>query len=242
MSNELEEAQKTGSLILQLRKKLRQIDEKYEPKIIKFAENAVYFLPMDEKDKDGYLKKILLDNFDTFPYLSIDMASLLREAEKVMETGLTDAVVRALNYEDISSQTVAQNIELLKELSFMNGYLSEMVETAIRYENKIPQGLFWSQFINHIRNKVKKGQTKAYVISNALISKASEKSPEITDIIISFDPLLGYDTDIGIPEDYSDFKNDLNSTAIEWYKVGYILGRKNFNLHEQTNTAYTGVI
>jgi hypothetical protein len=243
---ELESTIKTGVVLLLLRKKLNEIDSKLDPIIKNYAKDAIDFLPnIEPEKKPDVLRKLLLGNYDTYEPLMIDMSSFLREVRNLRQKSLDNATIQSIDGKDITSHTVAQNIELLEQLSYMSGYLGAATLNTLKYSEKIPLGNFWNCFFNYIRKSTQKEQQKVYNISKTLMKNALEESPDITIISIDYNPLLGYYTDEGSTDDYNDFLKKIDETTKQWYNIGMIRGRRILNMdlnQEDQLDSYIGLV
>jgi hypothetical protein len=196
-NEQLSSIEKTRETLSFLRTKLMIIDSKYEPDIKKLAEEAVAVLPMSiqQEEKPDIVKQLLLEtfnpNFETFPVLEIEMSTLLREVRQIGVRSLDMPTVSASKEEDITYHTYAQYVELLKELSFISGYISQLSVVTNHIKEKTPFGKFWHLFLNLLLKKTKNEQQKAFQVSYDLLQKAKKESPQISDITITFRPLLG---------------------------------------------------
>jgi hypothetical protein len=235
---------KTEQTLLFLKKDLMVIDSNEQPYIEMFAKKAVDALPMKvtEELRNNFLRKIRAENYDTFPILKIDMSALLKETRNIMAISLDQAIVSVLDGNDITQHTFSQNVELLKELSFVAGYLEEMTDATGIYMKKIPFGEFWMFFINHLRRKVRCEQKKAYSISQRILERAARESPQVTDVVIHFKPWSGYDTNDGLPASYLEFLREMNKTSLEWYNTGKIFASRMFKQIINSMPTYEGLV
>jgi len=233
----------TQQKLLLLRKKLLEIDKTYKPRIEHFAQLAVDFFPDISKDeKQDFFRSLIHENFETFSVMNVEMSTFLRETKDIMEGTLNEAIVNVLEGNDTTQHTYAQNVELLKELSFMTGYIRQLNIFAIAYTEKIPLGRFWVLLFNLIRNMTQNQQQKASQISHELLLNSAKDSPKITNIIINFDPFLGYYLDDGIPDDYSQFQRQLKGTTDKWFKVGVLYGSGKSKILKKSISNYDGVV
>jgi len=234
----------TELILLRLRQKLMIIEEKHKPTIENLANETVNAISKNysENEKNDLSRKLLHENFQSFSALRVEMPSLFKESRKIMEDSLNGATVRVLEGEDITQITCAQSIELLKEYSFLFGFLSQLTIFANVYKEKIPDGKFQFYFLCFLIQKTKCEQQKTFQMSHDLLPKAARESPKITDVILTFDPLLGYVTDNGIPDSYSEFLKTLKKTSDEWFNMGRYFGLRRYRSIKESMHTYDAVV
>ena len=244
MENKISVLSETQLMLLFLRQKLMIIEKKHEPKIENLANETVNAISENysESEKHDLSRKLIHENFQTFSVLKVEMPSLLKESRKIMEDSLNEATTRVLQGEDITQITCAQSLELLKEYSFLAGLESQLAIFAHVYKEKTPDGKFQYYFLRFLIQKTKCEQQKTFQISHDLLQKAVKESPKITDVILTFDPLLGYVTGDGIPDSYSRFREALKKTSDEWFNMGRYFGLRRYRSIRESTHTYDAVV
>ncbi len=235
---------RTLGILLRLKRQLMNIDSIYQPKTKKLAEQAINAIPVDitEKEKKDFLRNIMLENFDSFSVLSVELSTFLKEIKNIRENFLNQAIVSAIDGNNTINHVYAQSVELLKESAFMLGYLSQWETATTIYREKIPFGKFWYSFIKHLREKTEGEYKKSHLICSTFLRDSAKESPRITDIIIDFDPLLGYDTNDGFPDDYSQFRTELGATLTKWFYIGLQEGSEKYRVVKKSLHVYDYVV
>jgi len=207
--------------LLTLNKELRVIDETDQPIIERKAEQVIDALPvqMTEGRRRASIRSLRLGNYDTFDVLSIDASSLIKDVDVIMKDSLDELAANLVDGNNTTPYTLAQSMELLKESSFMYGYLTNMTMAAIAYETKTPLGKFWMFLLNYVKVITANQQKKSYAISYRFLEKTAKERQKITDVQIDFKPVFGYNTTDGVP-DNSDFLGGLDNTTQKYFEAG----------------------
>jgi len=229
--------------LLTLNKELRVIDKTDQPIIQRKAEQVIDALSvqMTETGRQASIRSLRLGNYDTFGVLSIDASSFIRDIDVLMRDSLEGLAVNLVDGNDITPYTLAQSIELLKESSFMYGYLTNMTMAAIAYETKTPLGKFWMFLLNYVKIITANQQKKSYAVSYRFLEKVAKERQQITDVQIDFKPLFGYNTTDGVP-DNSDFLGGLDDTTQKYFEAGKDYASTYFRKIKTIDQPFSGIV
>jgi len=230
--------------LLLLQKDLREAYRTKKEEMILNAEKVVKALPIELTDRelDGAVKRLHFDMYNTFGVISIDISSFQRDINDIRRESLDETLLRLFENEDITAYAFAQNLELLKESLIVSGYLERMTLEAINHEKKMPLGNFWKRFFNYIRKKVEIEQKNSYLVCYRLLQSAEKEGKEVTDIKINLRPLLGYNVDKGITDDYSEFRKRLNETSEAYLKLGMDLASRKLRYMKMIDKPPMGIV
>lgn len=235
--------EETRGILLGLSKKILLIDTKFEPEIMKLAEETVKTLPtIKESEREDYLNKIIFGSVNTFPVLHVDAFTLLTESQYKTERGLSEAIVSAMDGKDITQYTHAQNVELLRVLSLMSGYVAKFTALAEQYKNPSFDNSAILLF-RYLIKKIKREQQKTFQISVDLLPKANKKPPIVKTYDFTLKPICGYTSCYTLPPyDYSDFCQDLKKTSDEWFTAGVYLAVRRFKQFGTPPDTHTWIV
>jgi len=233
-----------GTQLLRLKKEIMKIDGKYEPLMGQLADSVAYTIGRDltEKERGDFSTSIRNGSFETYTALSVDVPTFHGEVSTLMEKSLDNAIISALDGVDITPQTLEQNLELLKETSFMLGFLQTITTDFNVYMERVPMGKYWLLIVNYLRKKTRIDQEKLYLISTALINHTVENNPKITDIVVDFEPLLGHKEQTASPDYLSKFRKRMNEATKEWYRLGTISASSRFGKIKDSLDPYIGIV
>lgn len=224
--------------LLLIKKKLRESELFNQEHIKHYAQIVVehFEMQMTPKEEQDCIRRLLNLQFNTYQALGIDMSSYVKDVRELRNNSIDDTLINAMEGTNTLQYLISQNIELLKELLIVWGYAEEMTDAVSRRQHKFSEGNYFPFFFNYLRKLIKIEKDKQDVICGLLIEQAEKQGTRIKDIEIHLDPMLGYDINQGVTNEYSHFRQQLDKTSEVFYKAGkklalerlYVLNRINF--------------
>jgi hypothetical protein len=229
--------------LLVLRKELRKIELTNQTIIEHHAKAAVMAFPdKSENERQDYCRGLIHESFETFSVLELDVPTFLKEVRGIMKDSLENIMTDPSEGKDNIPKTVAQSIQLLKVLSGATGYTTEFVLYVDNFREKINLSFYWIPFLSLVRKKILTEYQKAAQIVHDLFSDAPKKCPNVTNLVINFDPTFGYETFEGPMEDYSEFRLQPKTASDKSYADGRYNASSRFLKIKNSMNNYDGVV